>query len=58
MLNYNEQEIEEHIQYTFKNKALLKQALSHSSFINEMKKKGLESYERLEFLGDAVLELI
>lgn len=58
MLNYNEQEIEEHIQYTFENKALLKQALSHSSFINEMKKKGLESYERLEFLGDAVLELI
>lgn len=58
MLNYNEQELEEHIQYVFKDKALLKQALSHSSFINEMKKKGMESYERLEYLGDAVLELI
>ncbi|MCM1156869.1 MAG: ribonuclease III [Bacteroidales bacterium] len=58
MLNYNEEEIEKNINYTFKDKALLKQALSHSSFINEMKRSGLESYERLEFLGDAVLELI
>ena len=58
MLNYDEKAIEQNIQYVFKNKALLKQALSHSSFINEMKKTGMESYERLEFLGDAVLELI
>lgn len=58
MLNYNEQEIEKNIQYEFQNKALIKQALSHSSFINEMKKKDMESYERLEFLGDAVLEMI
>jgi ribonuclease-3 len=58
MLNYDEKAIEQNIQYVFKNKTLLKQALSHSSFINEMKRKGMESYERLEFLGDAVLELI
>lgn len=58
MLNYNEHELEEHIQYVFQNKALLKQAMAHSSFINEMKKKGMESYERLEYLGDAVLEMI
>lgn len=58
MLNYNEQELENNIQYVFKDKSLLKQALSHSSFINEMKNKGMESYERLEYLGDAVLELI
>ena len=58
MLNYNEHELEEHIQYVFKDKALLKQALSHSSFVNELKTTGMESYERLEFLGDAVLELI
>lgn len=58
MLNYNEKAIEENIQYVFRDKALLKQALSHSSFINEMKRKGMESYERLEFLGDAVLEMI
>lgn len=58
MLNYDEKAIEENIQYVFKDKSLLKQSLSHSSFINEMKKTGMESYERLEFLGDAVLEMI
>ena len=58
MLNYNEKEIEQNIQYVFNDKSLLKQALSHSSFINEMKKTGMESYERLEFLGDAVLKLV
>lgn len=58
MLNFDEKAIEQNIQYEFQNKALIKQALSHSSFINEMKCKGMESYERLEFLGDAVLELI
>lgn len=58
MLNYNEAVIEQNIQYVFQNKMLLKQAFSHSSFVNELKKKGMESYERLEFLGDAVLEMI
>ena len=58
MLNYNEKELENYIQYEFKNKALLKQAMSHSSFINEIKNSNMESYERLEYLGDAVLELI
>ena len=58
MLNYNEKAIEQNIQYEFNNKSLIKQAMSHSSFINEMKKADMESYERLEFLGDAVLELI
>ncbi|MDE5864709.1 MAG: ribonuclease III [Lachnospiraceae bacterium] len=58
MLNFNVEEIEKNIRYVFKNKDLIRQAFSHSSFINEMKRKGMESYERLEFLGDAVLELI
>lgn len=58
MLNYDEKKIEQNIQYEFQDKSLLKQAFSHSSFINEMRRKGMESYERLEFLGDAVLELI
>ena len=58
MLNYDEKELEKNICYEFRNKALLKQALSHSSFINEMKRGKMESYERLEYLGDAVLELI
>ncbi|OHA91976.1 MAG: ribonuclease III [Candidatus Zambryskibacteria bacterium RIFCSPLOWO2_02_FULL_51_21] len=42
----------------FKNKALLKQAFTHRSYINENKASGLEHNERLEFLGDAVLELV
>lgn len=42
----------------FKNKALLKQAFTHRSFINENRTQGLEHNERLEFLGDAVLELV
>lgn len=58
MLNYDEVAIEKNIEYTFQNKDLLRQAMSHSSYINEMKRTGYESYERLEFLGDAVLELI
>ena len=58
MLNYDEGKIEQSIQYEFQDKNLIRQAFSHSSFINEMKRKGMESYERLEFLGDAVLELI
>ncbi len=58
MLNYDEHTLENNIGYSFHNKSLLKQAMSHSSFINEMKRTNYESYERLEFLGDAVLELI
>ena len=38
-----------------KDQSLLKMALTHSSYSNEH--KGMENYERLEFLGDAVLEL-
>lgn len=54
---YSMQELEERIGYCFKNKALLKQALTHSSFTNEQKINKNDDYERLEFLGDAVLEL-
>lgn len=42
---------------TFKNKNLLTKALTHKSWVNENKDKR-ESNERLEFLGDAVLEII
>jgi ribonuclease-3 len=42
----------------FKDKNLLKQAFIHRSFINENKDAKLEHNERLEFLGDAVLELV
>ena len=43
---------------TFKDKTLLKQAFVHRSYINENKASGLAHNERLEFLGDAVLELV
>lgn len=43
---------------TFKDKNLLKQAFIHRSYINENPSMGLTHNERLEFLGDAVLELI
>lgn len=42
----------------FKNKELLKQAFVHRSYLNENKTSVVEHNERLEFLGDAVLELI
>lgn len=41
----------------FKDKNLLKQAFTHRSYINENRSSALEHNERLEFLGDAVLEL-
>lgn len=43
---------------TFKDKSLLKQAFIHRSYINENKGSSLDHNERLEFLGDAVLELV
>lgn len=43
---------------TFKNKDLLRQAFTHRSYLNEHRSLGIEHNERLEFLGDAVLELV
>ncbi len=51
-------EIQEGINYSFNDKKLLKKALMHSSYTNEKHLPKHESNERLEFLGDAVLELI
>ena len=50
-------ELEKKIGYIFNDQALLKLALTHSSYSNEEKSPNSEDYERLEFLGDAVLEL-
>ena len=50
--------LQETIGYTFKDKNLLLQALTHSSYANEQKINKRGDYERLEFLGDAVLELV
>lgn len=49
---------EERIRYKFNNQKLIKQALTHSSFSNERRYDKLQNNERLEFLGDAVLELV
>ena len=46
------------LEFEFKNKDLLRQAFTHRSYINEHKRLHIEHNERLEFLGDAVLELI
>lgn len=50
--------IEGRLGYTFQNKALLKQAFTHRSYLNENRDQDIEHNERLEFLGDAVLELV
>ena len=44
--------------YDFDNIDLLVTALTHRSYLNEHKKSATEHNERLEFLGDAVLELV
>lgn len=56
MINFSD--FEKKIKIVFKNKDLLKQAFTHRSYINENPGSKLSHNERLEFLGDAVLELI
>ena len=55
---YNLELLEKRIGYCFQDKLLLKQAITHSSYTNEQKINKYGHYERLEFLGDAVLELV
>ncbi|WP_152656422.1 ribonuclease III [Oceanobacillus sp. CFH 90083] len=50
-------QLEQKLEITFQQKGLLKEAFTHSSYVNEYKKDKLNDNERLEFLGDAVLEL-
>ncbi len=50
--------LQERIGYQFNDISLLRQALTHSSFANECKDKSVHDNERLEFLGDAVLEIV
>lgn len=56
MINF--EDFEKKTKIFFKDKDLLRQAFVHRSYINENPSKGLTHNERLEFLGDAVLELI
>lgn len=51
-------EFQRRIGYQFQNVGLLRQALTHSSYANEHHMKKMSDNERLEFLGDAVLEII
>lgn len=56
--NYNVENVEKVINYKFNNFSLLKMAMTHSSFANDQRMNKNNCNERLEFLGDAVLELI
>jgi ribonuclease-3 len=50
--------LESKLEYCFKDKKLLELALSHSSYINEQTNKNKQCNERIEFLGDAILEMV
>jgi ribonuclease-3 len=50
--------LENRLGYGFKNRKLLENALVHKSYLNENQGSGLQDNERLEFLGDAVLDLV
>lgn len=52
------EKLEQKLQYTFRNPALLAEALNHSSYANEHRGGGVASNERLEFLGDAILGFV
>ena len=55
---YTKEMLQERIGYTFRNTELLSEALTHSSYCNENKRRKIESNERLEFLGDSILSVI
>jgi ribonuclease-3 len=57
-MEYRIEEIQSIIGYTFNNIELLYKAMTHSSYVNDHKIDKLKCNERLEFLGDAVLELL
>lgn len=52
------EKLEAKIGYSFKNRDLLRTALTHSSYANERHDPACQSYERLEFLGDSILGLM
>jgi ribonuclease-3 len=58
LVECNLEQFQNNIGYQFENIKLLEQALVHSSYANENKMSKEENNERLEFLGDAVLEIV
>ena len=57
-MTVNFESLAEHLGVTFDDISLLRTACTHRSYLNENKGAGLEHNERMEFLGDAVLELV
>ncbi len=51
-------ELEKGLGYVFSDRALLRNALTHSSYANENRERGIPDNERLEFLGDAILGFV
>jgi len=58
MIQSDFSELERKLLYRFNNTDLLNESLRHSSFVNEQPDPGMQDNERLEFLGDAVLNLV
>src|SRR5688572_17566817 len=58
MTTINFEALAAHIGVTFKDISLLRTACTHRSYLNENRGSGMEHNERMEFLGDAVLELV
>jgi len=56
--NKNWEQLQATLGYSFLDGSLLAEAMTHSSFANEFQPEGLPDNERLEFLGDAVLDLV
>ncbi len=52
------EEMQNRLNYQYKNTFLLEEALTHSSYANEHRNKNVKDNERLEFLGDAILDLV
>ena len=57
-MNRKLEELEKKMGYQFRNRQLFEQAMTHSSYANEHRLSKLQCNERLEFLGDAVLEIV
>ena len=58
MSDFDMKELEQKIGYNFCDKGMLRQAMCHSSYANEHRMGQMHDNERLEFLGDAVLEVV
>ena len=58
MVKSSTDELQQKCGYRFQNLSLLKLALTHSSYANEVRNDNKENNERIEFLGDAVLEVV